>query len=192
MRLRIILAVLCVVILSSAGAQKVNYKVGLLGFYNLENLFDTIDDPNINDAEYLPSGTKRYTSEIYWDKIGNLAKVLSQIGTDISPDGLSIIGHAEVENEAVLRDLVNHPLLKSRNYQIVHYNSPDVRGIDVAMIYNPKYFTVIGSETLFVHSLMLMELHDLPVIFFLYTVNMMVKISLLWLVTGLHVVAVKK
>lgn len=58
MRLRIILAVLCVVILSSAGAQKVNYKVGLLGFYNLENLFDTIDDPDINDAEYLPSGTK--------------------------------------------------------------------------------------------------------------------------------------
>ena len=142
MRLRIILAVLCVVILSSAGAQKVNYKVGLLGFYNLENLFDTIDDPDINDAEYLPSGTKRYTSEIYWDKIGNLAKVLSH--------GLSIIGHAEVENEAVLRDLVNHPLLKSRNYQIVHYNSPDVRGIDVAMLYNPKYFTVIGSETLFV------------------------------------------
>lgn len=55
-----------------------------------------------------------------------------------------------MENEAVLRDLVNHPLLKSRNYQIVHYNSPDVRGIDVAMLYNPKYFTVIGSETLFV------------------------------------------
>ena len=150
MRLRIILAAFCVVILSSAGAQKVNYKVGLLGFYNLENLFDTIDDPAINDAEYLPTGTKRYTSEIYWDKIGNLAKVISQIGTDLSTDGLSLIGHAEVENEAVLIDLVNHPLLKSRNYKIVHYNSPDIRGIDVAMIYNPKYFTVVGSESLFV------------------------------------------
>lgn len=150
MRIRILFAALCIVILSSAGAQKTNYKVGLIGFYNLENFYDTIDDPKTNDAEYLPGGTKRYTGEVYLDKVGNLAKVLSQIGTDLSPDGLSIIGHAEIENENVLHDLVNHPLLKSRNYQIVHYDSPDIRGVDVAMLYNPKYFTVISSDHLFV------------------------------------------
>ncbi len=150
MRIKIILAVFCSILLSKANAQKVNYKVALLGFYNLENFFDTIDDPKISDAEFLPNGTKHYTSEVYLDKVGNLAKVISQIGTDMSPDGLSIIGNAEVENETVLHDLVNHPLLKSRNYQIVHYDSPDIRGIDVAMLYNPKYFTLISSESLFV------------------------------------------
>ncbi len=150
MRIKIILAALCVFALTNANAQKANYKVALIGFYNLENFYDTIDDPLTNDAEYLPTGTKHYTGEIYLDKVGNLAKVISQIGTDVSPDGLSIIGNAEIENEAVLSDLVHHPLLKSRNYQIVHYNSPDIRGVDVALLYNPKYFTVISSDHLFV------------------------------------------
>ncbi len=150
MRIKIIVAALCVFALANVKAQKANYKVGLIGFYNLENFYDTIDDPKTNDAEYLPTGTKHYTSEVYLDKVGNLAKVISQIGTDISPDGLSIFGDAEIENETVLHDLVNHPLLKSRNYQIVHYDSPDIRGVDVAMIYNPKYFTVISSDHLFV------------------------------------------
>ena len=133
-----------------AVAQKTTYKVGLIGFYNLENFYDTINDPLKSDEEFLPSGTKHYTGEVYIDKIGNLAKVLSQIGTDVTPDGLSIIGNAEIENEAVLKDLVNHPLLKARNYQIVHYDSPDDRGVDVAMLYNPKYFKVISSEPIFV------------------------------------------
>jgi len=150
MRFKIILAALCVFTFANVGAQKANYKVGLIGFYNLENFYDTIDDPKTNDAEYLPTGTKHYTSDIYLDKVGNLAKVISQIGTDINPDGLSILGDAEIENETVLHDLINHPLLKSRNYQIVHYDSPDIRGVDVAMIYNPKYFKVISSEPLFV------------------------------------------
>ena len=129
-------------------AEKINYKVGLIGFYNLENFFDTIDDPKIHDEEFLPGGTKRYTSAVYEDKVGHLADVISKIGTDISPDGLSIIGDAEVENEDVLRDLINHPLLKNRNYQIIHYDSPDERGIDVCMLYNPKYFTPISTESL--------------------------------------------
>lgn len=129
-------------------AQKVDYKVGLVGFYNLENFFDTINDPNINDEEFLPGGTKRYTSEVYLDKVGHLADVISKIGTDLTPDGLSIIGDAEVENENVLHDLVNHPLLKNRNYKFVHYDSPDERGIDVCMLYNPKYFSPVWSQSL--------------------------------------------
>lgn len=133
-----------------ANAQKATYKVGLIGFYNLENFYDTINDPKTSDEEFLPQGTKRYTSEVYHDKVGRLAEVLSKIGTDLSPDGLALIGHAEVENENVLQDLVNHPLLKSRGYKIVHYDSPDERGVDVAMLYNPKYFTPVFSESLFV------------------------------------------
>ncbi len=150
--MRKILALLLVWVLANpAIAQKATYKVGLIGFYNLENLFDTINDPNVNDEEFLPGGTKNYTGKIYLDKLNHLASVLSKIGTDLSPDGLSIIGNAEVENEGVLKDLVNEPLLKSRNYQIVHFDSPDERGIDVAMLYNPKYFTLIKKESLNVH-----------------------------------------
>lgn len=136
---------------SSSYSQKINYKVGLIGFYNLENLFDTINDPEINDEEFLPDGSYHYTGKIYLDKLDHLADVISKIGTDITPDGLSIIGNAEIENKAVLQDLVNHPLLKKRNYQIVHYNSPDIRGIDVSLLYNPKYFTPLASQSLTVH-----------------------------------------
>ena len=137
--------------MTTVNAQKTSYKVGLIGFYNLENLFDTINDPEKNDEEFLPDGSYHYTGEVYIDKLGHLADVLSKIGTDLSPDGLSIIGNCEIENENVLRDLVNHPLLKNRNYQIVHHNSPDIRGVDVGMLYNPKYFTPVSSQSLTVH-----------------------------------------
>ncbi|HMO60856.1 MAG TPA: endonuclease/exonuclease/phosphatase [Ferruginibacter sp.] len=134
----------------SATAQKASYKVSLIGFYNLENLYDTINDPNVNDEEFLPGSERNYHSGVYWDKIGRLADVLSQIGTDITPDGLAMVGVAEVENEAVLQDLVNHTLLKKRKWKVVHYNSPDLRGVDVGFLYNPKYFTVLESRPYFV------------------------------------------
>jgi hypothetical protein len=129
-------------------AQEKTYKIGVIGFYNLENLFDTIDGPN-KDEEFLPGGSNHYTGAVYLDKLGKLSDVISQIGTDATPDGLSIMGCAEVENESVMVDLVNQPKLKSRNYHIVHYDSPDERGIDVGLIYNPKYFSVKHSEPLF-------------------------------------------
>ncbi len=130
--------------------EKKQYKVGLIGFYNLENLYDTINDPNKNDEEFLPEGSNRYTPKVYLDKLSKLEEVISQIGTDITPDGLSIIGCAEIENDAVLKDLSATPKLKSRNYKVVHYNSPDERGVDVALLYNPKYFMPTFSEPLFV------------------------------------------
>jgi hypothetical protein len=135
-------------------SQKNNYKVAMVGFYNLENFYDTIDNPIVSDEEFTPAGPKNYNSKIYWDKVQRLATVLSQMGTDVSgipnPDGLSIIGVAEIENDTVLTDLVNHPLLKNRGYKIVHYDSRDVRGIDVGMLYNPKRFVVEKSDKLFV------------------------------------------
>jgi hypothetical protein len=130
-------------------SQEKSYKIGIIGFYNLENFFDTINQPN-NDEEFLPNGANHNTSEVYLDKVGKLSTVISQIGTDKTPDGLSLMGCAEVENEGVMKDLINSPKLKSRNYKIVHYDSPDERGIDVGLIYNPKYFTVKSSEPLFV------------------------------------------
>lgn len=131
-------------------AQQKEYKVALVGFYNLENLYDTINDPNTSDEEFLPEGKKNYTGAVYMDKLGHLSEVISQIGTDIHPDGLAILGLAEIENEAVLKDLASTEKLKSRNYQIVHYDSPDERGVDVAFYYNPKYFTPQYSAPLFV------------------------------------------
>lgn len=148
---KLLLVIVCVVkILTATAQEKKQYKVGLIGFYNLENLYDTVNDPNKNDEEFLPEGANRYTPKVYIDKLGKLEEILSQIGTDVSPDGLSLVGCAEIENDAVLKDLSATPKLKSRNYKIVHYDSPDERGVDVALLYNPKYFTPIFSEPLFV------------------------------------------
>jgi hypothetical protein len=126
-------------------AQK-EYKVGAIGFYNFENLFDTLDAPDIRDEEYTPEGFRLWNTMRYNEKLDNLAKVVEELGTDVTPDGVSVLGVSEVENRKVLEDFVAHPLIKDRNYQIVHYDSPDFRGIDVALLYNPKYFTVESSE----------------------------------------------
>ena len=129
-------------------AQEQRYKVGCIGFYNLENLFDTLDTPGVRDTEFTPEGANRYTGEIYQEKLGNLSKVVAELGTDLTPDGVSILGVSEIENRKVLEDFVRHPNLRDRNYQIVHYDSPDRRGIDVALLYQPKYFEVTGSRSL--------------------------------------------
>ena len=119
---------------------------GIVAFYNFENLYDTIDDDFVDDAEYLPNSTKQYNTDKYKIKLGNLEKVVSELGTDDNPDGPAILGVAEIENKGVVKDVVSQPKLKSRNYKIVHYDSRDARGIDVALIYNPKYYKVIKSE----------------------------------------------
>ena len=134
----------------AAHSQTNKYKVSLIGFYNLENLYDTVNNTMVDDEEFLPSGERRYNTRIYTDRIERLASVIAQIGTDINPDGLAILGVAEIENDTVLNDLVRSPLLKQRNLKFVHYNSPDVRGVDVAMLYNPRYFTPLFSAPLFV------------------------------------------
>jgi len=134
----------------SAQAQKKEYKSAVIAFYNLENLYDTVDNTLTNDEEFLPKGDRNYGSEIYYNKLNKLATVISQIGTELNPDGPAILGVAEVENDTVLRDLISRPLLAKRNYRIVHYDSKDIRGVDVGLLYNPKYFTVEASDKLFV------------------------------------------
>ena len=120
----------------------------IAAFYNFENFYDTINNPAIDDEEFLPSGAKHYSSSIYQKKVSNLATVVQKIGTDINNDGPAILGAVEIENDTVLQDLIMHPLLKKRGYLFVHENSKDIRGIDVALIYQPKYFSPISHASL--------------------------------------------
>ncbi|MGB0881830.1 MAG: endonuclease/exonuclease/phosphatase family protein [Vicingaceae bacterium] len=139
-----------------AQEQKKAYVVTGIGFYNLENLFDTLVDPDPNKIlqdDFTPKGKKAWTSEHYKEKLGNMAKVISEIGTEVTPDGLAILGVSEVENKSVLEDLVKEESIKSRGYKVVHYDSPDRRGIDVGFLYNPKYFKVTSSKSFSLRSI---------------------------------------
>lgn len=129
----------------ATNAQKQEVKVAAIGFYNLENLFDTEDDPTIKDEEFTPEGSKAWTEDKYNEKLANMAYVISQMGTDLTPNGVSILGISEIENRKVVEDLLKEPVLAGRGYEIVHYDSPDFRGIDVGLIYNPKHFQVTKS-----------------------------------------------
>ncbi|HMV16045.1 MAG TPA: endonuclease/exonuclease/phosphatase [Chitinophagales bacterium] len=133
---------------SQSFGQEKQYKIIVAGFYNLENFFDTIDDPKTFDNDFTPKGDMHYTADIYFDKIKRLEEVVSQIGTDISPDGLAFWGTAEIENKEVVEALVSQPKLKSRNYQVVHYNGGDPRSIDCGFVYNPKYFKLLKSHSI--------------------------------------------
>lgn len=136
-----------------AFAQKAeNQKVDVVcvGFYNLENLFDTIVDPDTNKIlqdDFTPHGAKKWTSDKYQNKQKQMAKVIADIGKDVSPYGTSVLGVAEIENRAVLEDLVKQESIKERNYEIVHAESPDKRGIDVGLLYDPAFFKVTSSQS---------------------------------------------
>jgi len=120
-----------------------------IAFYNVENLFDTIDDPNIPDEKYTPESNFNWDLEKYSHKLDQLSKVISAIDTI---NGFpSIIGLCEVENLGVVEDLANSPLLKKANYKIIHKDSPDERGIDVAMLYQEKYYTPIENRFIYVN-----------------------------------------
>ena len=114
-----------------------------IGFYNLENLFDTCHDEGKNDYEFLAEGSFKWTGEKYKAKLNNMARVLAEMGTDKLPGiGCAAIGVAEVENAKCLVDLCNQPVLKARNIQFVHVEGPDKRGIDCALLYNPQLYKV--------------------------------------------------
>ncbi len=142
----ILLAILVGLGVTTAYAQK-NYAVYTVGFYNLENLFDTLDDPtNPGDDEFTPKGANAWTPGKYNKKLTNLAKVISQMGKEVTPVGPAVLGVAEVENRLVLEDLVKQEQIASRGYEIVHFESPDWRGIDVGLLYNPSLFRVTHAK----------------------------------------------
>ena len=133
-------------LLSTTVFSQKNYEIRTIAFYNLENLFDAVDDPEKNDEASPIMGIKENREEIYVKKLNNMAKVVSEIGTKEAKNSATIIGVAEIENRKVLEDLINTGELKNKQYSIIHYDSPDLRGIDVALLYQEKYFRPINHE----------------------------------------------
>jgi hypothetical protein len=140
-----VLILLCLTIMvADTVAQTKNTKSCAVAFYNVENLFDTVNEPGKEDDDFTPTGACHYTNEIYQKKLYNLASVLK--GMALNVNGPAIIGLAEVENDKVLKDLCAEPAISSRKYKFVWYDGPDVRGIDVALLYNPANFVVKASK----------------------------------------------
>jgi len=119
-------------------------ETAIIGFYNIENLFDTEKDTLTNDTEFLPNGSYQWTPERYYQKLQNLAYAISQIGKE--QGGVVVLGVSEIENERVLNDLVAQPALQPLNYKVAHHDSPDLRGVDVAFIYQGDRFEFISQK----------------------------------------------
>ena len=144
-----ILIIIAALLLLCAGAdaQNAGKKNYVIGFYNLENLFDIYNDPMKNDEEFLPEGKNKWTEAKYQKKLQNMAKVIRSMKEE---NGVwhALLGVSEIENRLVLEDLVWEEQIREANYQIIHYDGPDRRGVDVALLYNPKVFTFIESESI--------------------------------------------
>lgn len=119
-----------------------------VAFYNVENLFDVEDEPGKRDVEFTPDGEKKWNIMRYRTKIEGVSMVISSINEGDLPE---IVGLCEVENEKVLTDVINTGLLAKGNYSVIHHESPDVRGIDCALIYRPDEFNVLEHSAIAVH-----------------------------------------
>ena len=140
----IILAIALVIPCANAAKKPKSY---VIGFYNLENLFDTYHDDGKNDYQFLPDGQNEWTEAKYEKKLHNMATVIKAMAKD---NGCwhTILGVSEIENRHVLEDLVSQPEIIDANYQIVHYDGPDKRGVDCALFYKPELFTLIESASI--------------------------------------------
>ena len=149
MNKKIFFILLFSIIITACNSQKngKEYNIRTIAFYNLENLFDTINDVTKNDEASPIMELKSNKSKVYWDKIEKLSSTIAQIGLDKSNTSPAIIGVSEIENLNVLEDLVKSKHLVKNDYGIIHYDSPDKRGIDVALLYQKKYFNPIHHET---------------------------------------------
>ncbi len=126
--------------------KKKKLNLHTIAFYNLENLFGTIDDPKTLDDDFTPKGFKKWTPKRYKKKVFKLAKTISEIGVDSTERPPVLVGIAEVENEMAIQDLINAEPLRKTAYHYVHYDSPDERGIDTGLLYHKDYFEVLFSE----------------------------------------------
>ncbi len=146
----ITLNILCLFLAFTSEVEAQNkrqFKVHTIAFYNVENLFDTINDPNKYDEASPIMELKSGRGEVYLQKVKNMADVISKIGAKTSKNSPAVIGLSEVENRAVIEDLANDPALVSKNYGIIHYESPDERGIDVALMYQKALFKPLSSSS---------------------------------------------
>jgi len=128
------------------------YKIKTIAFYNIENLFDTENDSLTYDDDRTPEGKDHWTTGRYAVKIQNISRVLSEVGKELVQTSPDIIGICEIENKRVLEDLVHHENLIDKEYKIVHLDSPDERGIDVALLYRRASFIVNSFKS---HRLLL-------------------------------------
>ena len=131
----------------SISSSKQKKNITTIAFYNVENLFDTFDDPKTLDDDFTPKSKKRWTYKRYKIKVKKIGSVISQLGMNRSKYPPAIVGLVEVENDKVVSDLANSTNLKRHHYGFVHHNSPDERGIDVALLYNKIAFELLDSKT---------------------------------------------
>lgn len=135
--------------------KKTSKHLYTIAFYNLENLFDPENNLRTLDEDFTPDGFKKWTPKKYRKKLSGLARTIFGIGRSANPYPPVIVGVAEVENRSVLKDLIETEPLEDVDYEFVHYESPDERGIDTGLIYRKKYFKVLMSEAipLMIHNL---------------------------------------
>ena len=144
----ILLLIVFFIFNSCAPWRNMAHRNMTVAFYNVENLFDTKDEPGKKDEEFTPEGEKKWTNARYQAKIRDVSKVISSINEGDLPE---IVGLAEVENKKVLNDLIHTGLLVRGKYKVVHDESPDFRGIDCALIYRPEEFKVLKQMAIPVH-----------------------------------------
>lgn len=148
---KIMLVIVAALLATAAISAEKRYGVYGVMFYNLENMFDTINNNGKYDSEFTPDGARKWNGQKYWSKQHNMAYAISQMKTKHTPMGPAIVGVSEVENKSVLQDLVRQPEIKDWHMQIVHHDSPDRRGIDVALLYNPRLFRVLNVVNTTLH-----------------------------------------
>ncbi len=151
---RLALFLIATLALTSAWAQnspehKGKSRVFGVAFYNLENLFDTINNNGKYDHEFSPAGARRWNTDKYQRKVSNLANAIAAMVTPATPNGPAIIGVSEIENRSVLEDLVHAEPIKRWMLQVIHHDGPDRRGVDVGLLYNPRMFRPIDVKNHF-------------------------------------------
>ena len=119
----------------------------VVAFYNCENFYDTTDQLSVNDEEFLPNSSKAYSAARYLQKTNQLSKVIYGLGRLGTQEGLALLGVAEIENQYVLDKVIQSAAIRKYQYKYIHFNSKDPRGIDVALIYQPRFFTPYQYKT---------------------------------------------
>ncbi|MCR9227777.1 MAG: endonuclease [Flavobacteriaceae bacterium] len=119
-----------------------------VAFYNLENFFDTVNDPYLLDDDFTPNGFKKWNKSKFWNKTNKISRTISNIGMGNSDYPPVLVGMAEVENKRVIKSLLRAKQLRDIDYDFVHFDSPDERGIDTALIYHKEHFRAMGAETI--------------------------------------------
>ncbi|MBQ0737849.1 endonuclease/exonuclease/phosphatase family protein [Aquimarina celericrescens] len=158
-KLRYSILTICLFAFFMSNAQnEKTYRVNTVAFYNLENLFDPVNDPEkYDEASPIMEMAESLREEVYAKKLTNMAKVIAKIGADVTGHPPAVLGVCEVENRRVLEDLLNESTLVNEDYGIVHFDSPDKRGIDVALLYKKSIFRPINTSS---HELLIYDQDD--------------------------------